>query len=127
MATKWDTIRDEWLDYVDTIAYRAETETRGYLLNREREEEFCRKYGAGYTTQGLFSDMTSAAAYYYASEELVDFWRQNPRLTWPEFAVQRGLRFAHIVRAARRAPGARAAAEARASERSRSGLGTRVA
>src|SRR5690606_35127120 len=83
VATKWDIVRDEWLDYVDAVASQAEEATRGYLLNPEHRDEFLRKYGSDYVAQGLFSDMTSAAAYYYASEELVDWWREHPRQTWP--------------------------------------------
>ena len=113
MATKWDIVRDEWLDLVEANYLAANEATRGHLLNNEHRDEFLRKYGAWYESLGLFSDMSSTAAYRYASDELVDYWRSHPRLTWSEYAVSRGIYYAHVVRAARRAPGARQAAENR--------------
>lgn len=126
MATKWDTVRDEWLLYVEAQYVAAEAATRGNILNRNRRAEFDRKYGVRAVAQMLFSDLHAAGAYYYASEELVDWWRAHPRLTWNEFAVQNGIYYRHVVRAARKAPGARAAAEYRAScasRASRRGIG----
>ena len=123
MATKWDTVRDEWLLYVEDQYAAAEEATRGSLLSRSRRDEFERKYGCGIVAIMLFSDLHAAGAYYYASEELVDWWRAHPRLTWNEFAVQNGIRYRHVVRAALKAPGSRAAAEYRAScGRRRGGL-----
>lgn len=123
MATKWDTVRDEWLLYVEAQYAAAEEATRGNLLSRSRRDEFGKKYGWRAVAQMLFSDLHAAGAYYYASEELVDWWRAHPRLTWNEFAVQNGIRYRHVVRAALKAPGSRAAAEYRAScGRRRGGL-----
>lgn len=121
MATKWDTVRDEWLLYVEVQYAAAEEATRGNILSRSKRDEFEKKYGWHAVAQMLFSDLHAAGAYYYASEELVDWWRAHPRLTWNEFAVQNGIRYGHVVRAAHKAPGARAAAEYRASCASRQG------
>ncbi len=58
----------------------AETETNGALLNPRGRE-------AGIDPMRLFSGNRSYA-YAYASEELVEWWRSHPRMTFPEYEKQ---------------------------------------
>ena len=112
------TIEDARAMYFDLAHARylaAEEATRGYLIRRERQPELARL--ACGVEDGLFIYWNAATAYYMASEELVDWWRDNPRTTFAEFAYDLGIRHAAIVKAARKAPFARSAAETKASTR----------
>lgn len=100
-----DLVKDEWADQLHMDYVAAEDYTRGVLLRNDRVAEFTAKYGND--TAALFEG-PARTAYYYASRELRDFWENNPRLSFSEFAVQRG-----ILDAKTRA---RAAAAARARD-----------
>jgi hypothetical protein len=114
------TIEDARAMYFDLAHARflaAEEATRGNLIRRERRPELA---GLAWGVEdGLFIYWNAATAYYMASEELVDWWRDNPRTTFAEFAYDLGIRHAAIVKAARKAPFARSAAETKASTRRR--------
>lgn len=58
----------------------AEEATRGALLNRKG-------IAAGIDTLRLFTS-NRAFAYCYASEELIEWWAEHPRMTFPEYEKQ---------------------------------------
>ncbi len=120
MSRRRQQIREEWWEYVEATYRRAEAECNGVLLDRRRAGEFHEMYGVGSVKEVLFNGGPAAIAYFFASEELVGWWDQNPRLTWSEFASQAGVADAATNRIARKAPGNRAAAASLAWERLRS-------
>lgn len=74
-------IREEYEDVFWNQYEAAETATNGRLLNR-------RGMKAGIDPVQLFRGNT-AYRYAYASEELVDYWRDRPHLTFTRYEQQR--------------------------------------
>lgn len=109
-----DAVRAEWDLWVESTALEALEASRGTLLRRDRYEAFRAKYGAG-AEEVLFTG-PARVAYYYASEELRDYWARKPRLTFAEFAVQSGITDAKMTARARKAAEARREAMLRAEE-----------
>lgn len=72
--------RAAYQDYLYQVYAKAEAECRGRLLNRRGEK-------AGVDSLSLFSG-NSIRAHAYASEELAEWWRANPRVTFEKFEKQ---------------------------------------
>lgn len=72
--------RQEFEDYLQHAYAKAEEATRGRMLNRKAEHK-------GIDSYSLFlSNQSRANA--YASEELRDYWREHPRMTFEQFERQ---------------------------------------
>ena len=84
---RWAAVHAAWQEWRDAQVSAAEAECRGQLLNKAGR-------AAGISVWTLWSGSPAQAAR-YASEELLEFWGKNPRLTVSEFRAQQ--------RAARRA------------------------
>jgi hypothetical protein len=102
-----DRVSEEWTDYVYIQWTTAEEVARGSLIRRDRLAEFRQKYGGN--AELLFTGPARVAGY-YASDELLDYWRANPRLTFAEFAVKAGVSDRKTVERARKAAEVRDAA-----------------
>jgi hypothetical protein len=109
-------IRADWDEYLWSMQSEAEAATRGNFLRNDRRAEFLRQYGSETATASVLFSGPAGRAYYYASRELRDFWEQHPRITYAEFAVERGITDRRTVEAAAKAPGAREDARTRAEE-----------
>lgn len=72
--------RAAYQDYLLHAYARAEEACRGRLLNRRGER-------AQVDSLSLFSG-NSIRAHAYASEELAEWWRSNPRVTFEQFEKQ---------------------------------------
>lgn len=117
-----DAVREEWAVELERRYVELEDATRGALIRRDREVEFARKYGATAAPDVLMAG-PARTAYYYASEEVRTVWAARPRITFAEFAVQRGVVDAKMVARARAASRARDDASMRAEEGTRSADG----
>lgn len=73
-------MRTAYGDYIEAHILAAETATNGRLLS-------ARGRAAGVTVERLFFGSASFAQA-YASEELLDYWRQHPRMTVAQFEAQ---------------------------------------
>jgi hypothetical protein len=73
----WAEMRDEWDRYVEVTYNMALEDTNGVLINRLGREK-------GIDGYSLFTGPLSRARK-YASEELLEFWNQNGRMTMAEF------------------------------------------
>ncbi|MEG1971506.1 MAG: hypothetical protein RR101_15450, partial [Burkholderiaceae bacterium] len=63
---------------------------RGSLLRPDREAEFRQKYGTDVAR--VLLEGRAGSAYYYASQEVRDYWEQNGgRQTFDMFALARGV------------------------------------
>lgn len=74
------TVRRLYAEWLDQMYERAERATNGFMLNAEAR-------AAGINERSLFSGPASRARK-YASEELLRWWADNPRLTLTEFRAQ---------------------------------------
>lgn len=110
-----DAVRAEWMAEIEHTHIRADQETNGYLVRKDRKAEFDAKYPGQGATAVLFEG-PARVAYYYASDELRAWWRDNPRSSFAEFAVARGIADAKTTARAKAAKTAREDAEARADE-----------
>lgn len=99
-----DHVRQAWAEELEQAYMRAEEATVGYFVRKERAAEFAAKYGGN---PAVLFEGPARVAYYYASRELRDYWANNPRLTFAEFAVERGITDAKTVARARAAAAAR--------------------
>lgn len=79
-AEEWQLMKQDYLNHVDYQYLDAVDSTAGVLVNSEGRA----KGIDGFT---LFSGPRSRAEK-YASEELLEFWEQNPRLTMSEYEDQ---------------------------------------
>lgn len=79
-AREWERMRSAYGDYLEAHIAAAEAATNGAMLNK-------RARAAGVTSGRLFYS-GPAFARAYASEELLDFWRTNPRMTLAQFERQ---------------------------------------
>ncbi|MEU7891702.1 phage minor capsid protein [Nonomuraea sp. NPDC049152] len=75
-----ETVRRLYAGWLDQAYNRAEAATNGFMLNAEGR-------AAGINERSLFSGPASRARK-YASEELLRWWADNPRLTLTEFRAQ---------------------------------------
>lgn len=107
-----DRVRAAWSEHIAAVELEAEDATRGYWLRRDREAEFRAKYG---DPSRLFTG-PARIAYYYASPELRDYWQDNPRLSFDEFALERGITDAKTRARAAKAAEARHSAQLIAEE-----------
>jgi len=98
-----DHVRQAWAEELEQAYIRAEDATTGYLIRKERAAEFAAKYGSN---PAVLFEGPARVAFYYASRELRDYWAENPRLTFAEFAEARGITDA---KTRKRAAAARAA------------------
>lgn len=99
-----DHVRQAWAEELEQAYIRAEDATIGYMVRKERLAEFREKYDGN--TAVLFEG-PARVAYYYASRELRDYWQDNPRITFAEFAVERGITDAKTLKRAAAAKRAR--------------------
>ncbi|WP_433355619.1 phage minor capsid protein [Microtetraspora malaysiensis] len=74
------TVRRVYARWLDQVYDQAEQATKGSMLNAEAKK-------VGVTERSLLSGPASRARK-YASEELLRFWADNPRLTLTEFRAQ---------------------------------------
>lgn len=74
---QWRNIRSQWLEALDLLFLQAENVTRGHLLNRRGREQ-------GVDARSLFYG-PAVRAHLYASDELVEFWREHGRLPYADF------------------------------------------
>lgn len=109
-----DAVRDEWAVELERRYVEMENATRGAILRKDREREFTAKYGTN--AADVLMAGPARQAYYYASEEVRTYWAARPRITFSEFAVQRGVTDAKTVARARAAREARDNAALRAEE-----------
>jgi hypothetical protein len=92
-------ISQQWWEYLEVEFDRMEAATNGVLLNRATAADFRAKYWGA----PRLLECTARDAYKYASEELLAYWADRPRLTFCEFAYQSGCRAKFIVERAARA------------------------
>lgn len=104
MTNIWTEALSEWDLYIYSEQERAEEYCRGYLLRKNRQDEYVRKYG--FDNFHLFVG-SAARAYRYASPELRRYWDERPRKSFAEFAVEMGVREPKVRRQARTAAHAR--------------------
>lgn len=112
MTNIWTEALSEWDLYVYSEQERAEDYCRGYLLRKDRKDEYFAKYGSDH--YHLFVG-PAARAYRYASPELRRYWDEHPRKSFAEFAVEMGVREPKVCRQARAAAHARYDAMRRAA------------
>ncbi|MEU7911324.1 phage minor capsid protein [Microbispora bryophytorum] len=74
------TVRRVYAQWLDQTYERAESATNGFMLNDEGRK-------AGVNERSLLAGLASRARK-YASEELLRWWADNPRLTLTEFRAQ---------------------------------------
>jgi hypothetical protein len=74
---RWAAVQAQWMEWAQAQFVAAETACRGYLLNKAGRS-------AGVDPWSLWSGPVSHARR-YASEELMEFWATNPRLTVSQF------------------------------------------
>lgn len=98
---EWETLC--WIEY-----QKAEEATNGNLIARDRFDEFCQREGSEFTA--MFLGGPSRQACYWASEELLRHWVENPRTLWSTFATKAGVANAEELRSARNAQVNQAAA-----------------
>lgn len=79
-ARQWRTVRAEFENYREGAYLRAETACNGALLNERGKR-------AGINAYSLFIG-PEVRALAYASEELVEHWRQYPRMTFAQFEAE---------------------------------------
>ncbi|MCU1418698.1 MAG: serine/threonine kinase [Schumannella sp.] len=79
-ASRWRVMRAEYENYREGAYLRAETACNGVLLNERGKR-------AGVNPYGLFIG-PEVRALAYASEELVEHWRQYPRMTFAQFEAE---------------------------------------
>lgn len=99
-----DRVRQEWAEQLHMDYLAAEDATRGALLRADRAAEFRAKYGTD--TSALFEG-PARVAYHYASRELRDYWEEHERLSFSEFAIERGITDAKMTKRAQAAARAR--------------------
>jgi hypothetical protein len=109
-------VKADWDEYLWAHQSEAEAATRGQLLRNDRRQEFINYFGSERATSTVLFTGPANRGYYFASRELRDFWESHPRITYAEFAVERGLTDPKLVEAAAKAPGAREDARTRAEE-----------
>lgn len=76
-AEDWQAMKQDFINHVDYQYLAAVEVTAGVLVNQLGKVDRI----DGYT---LFTGSTQRA-YKYASEELIEFWKEAPRLTQSEF------------------------------------------
>lgn len=76
----WQEMHDEWLRYVEVLYNMALEDTNGVLVNSLGRAR-------GIDGYSLFTG-TWTRAKKFASEELLEFWEQNGRMTMTEFENQ---------------------------------------
>lgn len=74
---RWAAVNTEWMSWAHAQFLAAEAACRGYLLNKAGQ-------AAGLDPWTLWTGPASRATR-YASEELLEFWAANPRLTVSEY------------------------------------------
>ena len=79
-AAQWSEMSMDFMAYVDDAYNKALEATAGVLVNSEGKA----KKIDGYILWRSRKDF----AYKYASEELLEYWEVNPRLTMKEFEAQ---------------------------------------
>lgn len=99
-----DAVRQAWAEELEQAYIKAEDATVGYMVRKERLAEFAEKYGGN---PAILFEGPARVAYYYASRELRDYWAENPRQTFAEFAVERGITDAKTRKRAAAAKAAR--------------------
>lgn len=88
-----DACRDEWHNLVDVQYRQAEEACRGTLIRPDLRFEFRTRFGMSTTAVRRILFCSSAPiADKYASEELRDFWRYQPKVSFAEFAWNSGFR-----------------------------------
>jgi len=97
-------MESDWYDYCYQQQQEAENATNGVFFTRY---EYDAQRKAGISVYDLFYGGSAARAYRFASEELVAWWEEHPRLTMAEFAYRSGITYKWIVEQARKAPAAR--------------------
>ena len=119
-----DRVRAAWTEEVEQMHIRADFETNGYLIAKDKVAEFRAKYD---NATAVMFEGPARVAYYYASPELRAHWEAiGGRPTFSEFAVERGITDAKTRARAAAARGARDDAALRADE-SASGRAKRAA
>ena len=78
-AQQWHTMRSDFLGHVDSEYDKALEACSGVLVNKEGRVQHVDGYN-------LFTG-SKQRAYRYASEELLEYWRDNPRLTLEDFEM----------------------------------------
>jgi hypothetical protein len=76
----WREMKDEWDRYIEVMYNMALEDTGGVLVNRLGRDR-------GIDGYSLFTG-TWTRAKKFASEELLEFWNQNGRMTMTEFETQ---------------------------------------
>jgi hypothetical protein len=97
-----DRIAADYVEYVERAVYDAHRDVGVHLLRPDKLAEFQRK---GYRIHDLFSG-PARVAHYYASEELLNYWRTTPRLTLSQYARAAGDRSRSTLDKAAKADGA---------------------
>ena len=77
---RWASVSGQWFDGARANYLAAETYCRGYMLSREGQ-------AAGVTEWSLWSGPAKRAER-YASEELLNFWLEHPRMTVTEYGAE---------------------------------------
>jgi hypothetical protein len=77
---RWAQVKNEWLLIAEAQHNAAEAATNGYMLSAAGRE-------AGISTFDLWTGSDAQAAK-FASEELLEHWESNPRLTVSAFQAQ---------------------------------------
>lgn len=85
--------RAEWHDLVDVHYEQAEEVCRGNLIRPDLRTEFRQKFGMGtWTVRRILFCSAAPISERYASEELRNFWRYQPRVTFAQYAWDCGFR-----------------------------------
>lgn len=79
-AQQWGLMSMDFMAYVDDAYGKALEATAGVLVNQAGREQHIDGY--------ILWRSRKAFAEKYASEELLEYWQTNPRLTMKEFEVQ---------------------------------------
>lgn len=80
-AQQWHELRAEYEDYLEARYAQAEEACRGAMLNERGRR-------AGIESRSLFMG-NHARAHAYASDELVEWWRENGRVPFSAYESMR--------------------------------------
>lgn len=85
--------REEWHELIDVHFRQAEEACRGSLIRPELRTEFRTKFGMGtWTVRRILFCSSAPTANKYASDELREFWRYQPRISFAQYAWDKGFR-----------------------------------
>lgn len=94
--------REEWHEHQHMAVHRAQTDTMGNLVRRDRSREFARVFGNTWGGYCRWFRSSRKVRERYATPELLEWWARNGHTTFEQWALAAGFRRKFLL-AARRA------------------------